>query len=97
LDLNSIIFFFENFEKDNNNWNEKLPPRDYKKSKEKSEEIDIQKFKDYLNILKKNGIYDYQNIGNYNKLFTCLYDNKEAIDFIFSKKSKEIIKLKDKI
>ena len=29
LDINSIIFFFENFEKDNNNWNEKLPPRNY--------------------------------------------------------------------
>ena len=102
LDINSIIFFFENFEKDNNNWNEKLPPRNYylkleEKSKEDYEEIDFQKFKVYLNTLKTNGIYDYQNIGIYNKLFTCLYDNKEAIDFLFSKKSEEIIKLKDKI
>ena len=102
LDINSIIFFFENFEKDNNNWNEKLPPRNYylkseEKSKEDYEEIDFQKFKVYLNTIKKNGIYDYQNIGIYNKLFTCLYDNKEAIDFLFSKKSEEIIKLKDKI
>ena len=102
LDINSIIFFFENFEKDNNNWNEKLPPRNYylkseEKSKEDYEEIDFQKFKVYLNTIKKNGIYDYRNIGIYNKLFTCLYDNKEAIDFLFSKKSEEIIKLNDKI
>ena len=31
LDINSIIFFFENFEKDNKDWNEKLPPKDYQK------------------------------------------------------------------
>ena len=30
-------------------------------------------------------------------MFTCLYDNKEAVDFLFSKKSEEIIKLNDKI
>ena len=58
LDINSIIFFFENFEKDNNNWNEKLPPRNYylkseEKSKEDYEEIDFQKFKVYLNTIKK--------------------------------------------
>ena len=92
LDINSIIFFFENFEKDNNNWNEKLPPRNYylkleEKSKEDYEEIDFQKFKVYLNTLKTNGIYDYQNIGIYNKLFTCLYDNKEAIQ----KKAKKLL------
>jgi len=28
-------------------------------------------------------MYDYKEIGNYNKLFTCLYEKKEAIDFLF--------------
>ena len=96
FDIDSIHFFFEYFERDNDNWNEKLPPRNYY-LKDFYEEIDFQKFKDYLNTLKKNGIYDYRNIGNYNKLFTCLYDKKEAIDFLFSKTSNDILILKDKI
>ena len=93
-DINSIIFFFENyFEKNNKDWNEKMPSIDYKKKWKE----DFQNIKEDLNKLKRCGIYDYQNIGKYNKLFTCLYDKKEAIDFLFSKTSEEILKLKDKI
>ena len=30
LDINSIIFFFKNyFQKDNKEWNDKLPPKNY--------------------------------------------------------------------
>ena len=91
LDINSIIFFFENyFEKDNKDWNDKI---NYKKQWEEN----FQNIKDDLSRLKENGIYDYTNIGKYNKLFTCLYNKKEAIDFLFSKTSDEILKLKDKI
>ena len=95
LDINSIIFFFENyFQKDNKDWIEKLPPINYKKKWEE----DFNNIKKDLNRLKENGIYDYKNIGNYNKLFTCLYDKKEAIDFLILKsKSEDILKLKDKI
>jgi len=94
LDINSIIFFFDNyFEKDNKDWNDKLPPIGYKKKWEEN----FQNIKEDLNKLKENGIYDYKNIGKYNKLFTCLYDKKEAIDFLFLKTSSEILKLKDKI
>ena len=49
--------------------------------------------KDKLLELKNNGIYDYKNIKNYNKLFTCLYQKKEAIEFLFSKTCEEIEKL----
>ena len=91
MDIKSIIFFFENFEKDNEEWNNKL------KINLKSWEEDFKTIKKDLENLKTNGIYDYKNIGNYNKLFTCLYDKKEAIDFLFSKTSNEILKLKDKI
>ena len=94
MDINSIVFFFENyFEKDNISWNHKLPHIDYKKKWEEN----FQNIKKDLNRLKENGIYDYKNIRKYNKLFTSLYDKKEAIDFLFSKTSEEIIKLKDKI
>ena len=94
LDINSIIFFFENyFEKDNKDWNDRLPPTDYKNKWEEN----FQNIKEDLNKLRENGIYDYKNIGKYNKLFTCLYDKKFAIDFLFSQTSDEIHKLKDKI
>ena len=93
MDINSIFFFFENFELDNKDWNDKLPPIDYKKKWEEN----FQNIKKDLNRLKENEIYDYKNIRKYNKLFTCLYDKKEAIDFLFLKTSEEIIKLKDKI
>ena len=91
MDIKSIIFFFEYFEKGNTEWNNKL------KINLKSWEEDFNSIKKDLNNLKANEIYDYTNIQNYNKLFTCLYDKKEAIDFLFSKTSSEILKLKDKI
>ena len=91
VDIKSIIFFFEYFEKGNTEWNNKL------KINLKSWEEDFKTIKKDLNNLKTNEIYDYTNIQNYNKLFTCLYDKKEAIDFLFSKTSSEILKLKDKI
>jgi hypothetical protein len=43
-----------------------------------------------LKELKPNKIYDYNNIQNYNKLLTCLYDKKEPIDFLFSKTIEDI-------
>ena len=91
MDIKSIKFFFEYFEKDNVEWNNKLTINQI------SWEDDFKTIKNDLNHLKETGIYDYTNIKNYNKLFTCLYDKKEAIDFLFSKTSNEILKLKDKI
>ena len=93
MDINSIIFFFEYFEKDNKEWNEKL-------SKEKYQDLSLKDFKEIkiiLKELKEKNIYDYNDIKEYNKLFTCLYDKKEAIDFLFSKTNEDIEDLKDKI
>lgn len=91
MDIKSIIFFFEYLQKDNIKWNDKL------EIIQKSWEEDFKTIKNDLNNLKRNEIYDYTNIKNYNKLFTCLYDKKESIDCLFSKTSPEILKLKDKI
>ena len=94
LDIKSIIFFFENyFEKDNNDWNKNLPEVGF----EKEWEEDFEKISKDLKTLKENHLYDYKEIGNYNKLFTCLYEKKEAIDFLFSHNKDEILKLKDRI
>ena len=53
--------------------------------------------KTYLKELKDNGIYNYKEIENYNKLFTCLFDKKEAIDFLFSKIGQNLNNLYDRI
>ena len=93
LDINSIIFFFSYFEKDNKSWNEKLSEKYLNLSSIK----DFKEIKSKLLELKHNQIYDYQNIKKYNTLFTCLYGKKEAIDFLFSKTTEDINKLKDAI
>jgi hypothetical protein len=94
LDINSIIFFFENyFENNEKDLNDKLPHKNYKDKWEEN----FQNIKKDLDGLQKDGIYDYENIGRYNKIFACLYDKKEAIDFLFLKTSDEILKLKDKL
>ena len=92
MDINSIFFFFEFFEKNNDKWNENLSQKYQNLSKYNFDDI-----KTYLNELKEKDIYDYKNIKNYNKLFTCLYDKKEAIDFLFSKEDQNIQILYDRI
>ncbi len=91
LDINSDVFFFEYFEKDNSEWNKKIT--EYQDLSKKG----LKEIKKNLKELKDNNIYDYKDIKKYNKLFTCLYNKKEAIDFLFSKTSKDIEDLKDKI
>ena len=94
LDIKSIMFFFEYiFQKDNVEWNEKMPPKNFKKYRE----ADFKNIKKDLKNLKENGIYNYKNIAKYNKIFRCLYDKKDAIDFLYLKTSQEILDLKGKI
>ena len=92
-DINSIIFFFSYFEKNNKKWNEKLSIEKYKDLSKNSFEDIITK----LGELKKNEIYIYNDIKNYNKLFTCLNEKEEAIEFLFEKIGKDISYLKDRI
>ena len=94
LDINSIIFFFEYFEKNNDEWNSKLLPEKYK---DLSKKEDFDGIKKCLKELKENDIYDYKSIKPYNKLFRCLYEKKEAIDFLFSKNIEDMKILEDRI
>ena len=89
LDIKGIIFFFDNFEKDNKEWNNQFS---IKKSKK-----DFLSFKKDLEELQKKGIYNYINIPEYNTIFACLYDKKEAMEFLFEKIGKNINYLKDRI
>ena len=103
MDINSIIFFFEYFQKDNKDWNNKLDKEKFKDlfiismEKENAPNNDFKSIKSFLIELKNNKIYDYNNIENYNKLFTCLYEKNEAIDFLFSKIGQNITYLYDRI
>ena len=76
--INSRIFFFDclnnkNEKWQNEEWNNKLS--EYKDLSIK----DFDKIKEKLLELQKEDIYDYQTVGDYNKLFNCLYGKKEAI------------------
>ena len=90
LDINSIIFFFEYFEKDNKEWNYILTCKDLSKK-------EFFEFKIRLMELRKRNIYDFNNIQNNHKLFICLYNKKEAIDYLFSKIGQDINYLIDRI
>ena len=94
MDLKSIIYFFDNLTIDNNkdDWNKKLSSK-YKKLSE----MDLEDLKKNLKELKKNEIYDYENNNIYSKLFTSLYDKKQAIDFLLSKNNQDINLLYDRI
>ena len=90
LDINSIIFFFKYFDEKNQN---PFIPDEYKDLSKKS----FNDIKKILKELKTAEKYDYENVQNYNKLFTCLKDKKEAIDYLFSKKEEDIENLVNRL
>jgi hypothetical protein len=92
-DINSIIFFFSYFEKDNKKWNEILSEKKYKDLSNYSFEDILKKLKE----LEDNEIYNYKEIKKYNELFTCLFEKNEALEFLIEKIGQNIDDLKDRI
>ena len=96
IDLKSIIYFFDNLNIENgydkDKWNEKISNK-YKTLSE----MNLEDLKNNLKELKEKGIYDYEKININYKLFTSLYEKKEAIDFLLSKKNQDIKDLYDRI
>ena len=92
IDLKSIFFFFGNLNTNDNNWYKNIP-EGYETISEKN----LEDMKRILNELKENEIYDYQKNNNYVRLFTSLYEKREAIDFLKSKIDQDIKYLNDKI
>ena len=88
MDVKSIKFFFDKVL-----YQELDLPDNLELSKMKFDEV-----KTTLNYLKENKkIYDYTSNSNYYKIFTSLYDKKEALDFLIKKKGKNINYLKDRL
>ena len=93
VEINSIIYFFKYFETNNEYWN-KILPEEYQNLSTK----DYPEIKRILLELRQNNIYNYQNMQDYNKLlFLCLYNKKEAMDFLISKTKEDLKVLKNKI
>ena len=70
--IKSIKYFFEIC------LNKKLQlPRDINLS-----QLKLENLKNILKELKINNIYDYESSNSYYKVFTALYEKKEAIDFL---------------
>ena len=91
LDINSIIFFFENLADENDDLNKNLL---------KYKDLSGKDFKDIqtlLEELKSKKIYDYSKIEDYNEIFKSLYDKKEAIEFLLSMKGKDVYYLQNRI
>ena len=92
MDLKSIFFFFESINPDDKNWNKNIP-----KEYENLSKMDLTTLKKTLETLKGTHIYDYDKKTNYFKLFTSLYEKKEAIDFLIAKIDQDITYLYDRI
>jgi len=94
MDIKSIIYFFENLNIQRyNDRLMKILSNDYKRLSE----MNLEDLKNNLRKLKDNGIYDYADRNKNLKFFTCLYDKKEAIEFLLSKTHEDIIGLYDRI
>ena len=94
MDLKSIIYFFENFQNNDNkdDWIKRLSLKYNNLS-----ELDLKDLEINLKELKDNGIYDYEENNNYCEIFTSLYQKKEAIDFLLLKTNQDINNLYEKI
>ena len=92
IDLKSIIYFFECYNPNDINWNSS-----FQKGYENLSTMDLKELKNTLNELEKNGIYNYKENMNYFRVFASLYEKKEAIDFLISKKNINISYLEERI
>ena len=85
--VKSIKYFFDNFQ------NKKLNlPNNINLS-----DMNLKDLKLALNQLKTNDIYDYEENNPYYKVFTSIYEKKEAIDFLISKINTDNKELENKL
>ena len=94
--VKSIDYFFNYFLNKDLNLNEKM---------KKLSEEPLSNLKDELANLKNIDVYDYESNSPYYRVFTSIYEKKEAIDFLLDKikeakeepKTKNLKNLKDKL
>ena len=91
LDLKGIFYFFNCLNKEDE-WYKNLAKNYEKLSEKKLEEL-----KQNLEQLKKEGIYEHEKKNNYSKLFTSLYEKKEAIVFLSKKIGEDTNKFIDEL
>ena len=94
--VKSIDYFFNYFLNKDLNLNKKM---------KKLSEEPLSNLKDELANLKNIDVYDYESNSPYYRVFTSIYEKKEAIDFLLNKikeakeepKTKNLKNLKDKL
>jgi hypothetical protein len=96
MDLNIIIYFFENLNIQNYNNKDNWIQNNIDKYKNLSG-MNLKDIEKSLEELKKNEIYDYEKKNEYFKLFNSLFNKKEAIDFLLSKTNQNTSKIKENI
>ena len=77
--VKSIEYFFKNFLN-----KELILPKNINLS----EINDLTELEHTLEQLKRDNIFDYDSNNNYYKIFTSIYEKKEAIDFLIEKRDK---------
>jgi len=93
--VNSIFYFFNNFKKNDEKWENFLLKKYMNLS-----QIGIDSVKIYLKELKEKEIYDYKSKSNginYLAMFKCLYKKNQAYDFLLSKNPESVDLLIDRI
>ena len=94
-DIKSIFYFFNNFIRNDERWNQFLLPK-YQM------ETEIENIKHNIKELKEKQIYDYSKENssqksNYIKLFNILYNKKQVYDFLLNHVKEDIQQLYEKI
>lgn len=94
-DIKSIFYFFNNFKRNDERWNQFLLPKYQMETK-------IENIKHNLKELKEKQIYDYSKENssqksNYIKLFNILYNKKQIYDFLLNHEKEDIQQLYEKI
>ena len=77
--INSIFYFYSNYSKNDENWNEIFSSKYKDIAKNDAQTLYI-----YLKELKQNEIYDYSNQESYINFFLDLYELKEAYNFLLN-------------
>ena len=90
--INSIFYFYSNYSKNDENWNEIFSSKYKDIAKNDAQTLYI-----YLKELKQNEIYDYSNQESYINFFLDLYELKEAYNFLLNNTPENIENLYNKI
>ena len=60
-------------------------------------EMNLSTLQNTLNQLKRNGIFDYESNSHWYRVFISIYEKKETIDLLISKRNSDIKNLENEL